>query len=83
MDRYLARTNIKAQQSDRPIDPATRADNLHSPPPGDPGPHGIFDGKAHARTFQLRLATHRRALGAAALGALAYPALRARSQRKP
>jgi NADP-dependent 3-hydroxy acid dehydrogenase YdfG len=81
MDRYLARTNIEAQQSDRPIDPATRADNLFSPPPGDPGAHGIFDGKANARSPQLWLATHKRALGAAALAALAYPALRARSQR--
>src|SRR3954470_11153913 len=36
MDRYLAKTNIQAQQSDRPIDPAQRTDNLFAPPPGDP-----------------------------------------------
>src|SRR5215211_6459480 len=40
MDRYLARTNIKAQQvPDQPIDPARREDNLFAPPPGDPGAH--------------------------------------------
>src|SRR5881227_2326513 len=35
MDRYLARTNIKAQQAPEAIDPDTRRDNLESPPPGD------------------------------------------------
>src|SRR3954466_5199816 len=65
MDRYLARTNIEAQQSEQPIDPA-RPDNLFSPPPGDPGAHGMFDRKAHARSPQLWLTTHRGALGAAA-----------------
>jgi len=72
MDRYLARTNIDAQQAPRPIDPEARADNLEAPPPGDPGAHGDFDGKAHARSPQLWLATHRRAVAAAgAAGALA------------
>src|SRR5215204_3026309 len=48
MDRYLARTNIKAPQvPDQPIDPALRDDNLTAPPPGDPGAHGEFDGQAH------------------------------------
>jgi NADP-dependent 3-hydroxy acid dehydrogenase YdfG len=81
MDRYLARTNIEAQQSEQPIDPA-RQDNLFSPPPGDPGAHGMFDREAHGRSPQLWLATHRRALGgAAAMAALAYPASRARSHK--
>jgi NADP-dependent 3-hydroxy acid dehydrogenase YdfG len=84
MDRYLGRTNIKAQEAQQPIDPQERRDNLFEPPPGDPGAHGAFDDQAHGRAPQLWLAMHRRALGAAAtaaLGAGAAQALRARSQR--
>jgi short-subunit dehydrogenase len=56
VDRYLARTNIKAQQvPDRPIDPDNRRDNLFTPPPGDPGAHGIFDDRAHAHSARTRL----------------------------
>src|SRR3954467_3075420 len=49
MDRYLGRTNIKAQEVVGTIDPATRTDNLFEPPPADPGAHGIFDDQAHPR----------------------------------
>jgi short-subunit dehydrogenase len=70
VDRYLARTNIKAQQvPDRPIDPHQRRDNLFAPPPGDPGAHGIFDARAHAHSPQTWLAEHRGTVAAA--GALA------------
>src|SRR5215218_3467965 len=34
MDRYLAKTNIGAQEAEQPIDPAERPDNLFAPPPG-------------------------------------------------
>ena len=75
MDRYLARSNEKAQQAAPPIDPAQRRDNLFSPPPGDPGAHGMFDGQAHARSPQLWANQHRGALvggvAAAAAGAIA------------
>jgi hypothetical protein len=71
MDRYLARTNIKAQQTETPIVPAHRDDNLQSPPPGDPGAHGRFDAKAKARSPQLWLTTHKRVLAGAAAGAAA------------
>jgi NAD(P)-dependent dehydrogenase (short-subunit alcohol dehydrogenase family) len=71
MDRYLARTNIGAQEAEQPIDPDKRPDNLFSPPPGDPGAHGAFDDKAHARSQQLWLTTHRGVLAAAALAATA------------
>jgi NADP-dependent 3-hydroxy acid dehydrogenase YdfG len=84
MDHYLGRTNIQAQQADTPIDPDARADNLFSPPPGDRGAHGMFDGKAHGRSPQLWMAEHRRALGGAvatAAAAGAYAALRARNHR--
>jgi short-subunit dehydrogenase len=66
MDRYLARTNIRAQEAGQPIDPDTRTDNLLAPPPGDPGSHGAFDDKAHERSPQLWLTTRKRALAAAA-----------------
>jgi NAD(P)-dependent dehydrogenase (short-subunit alcohol dehydrogenase family) len=76
MDRYLARTNIGAQEAKQPIDPAERPDNLFAPPPGDPGAHGAFDDKAHARSPQLWLTTHRGAVAAAtALAASGVAAL--------
>jgi NADP-dependent 3-hydroxy acid dehydrogenase YdfG len=76
MDRYLARTNIKAQQAPQPIDPEARQDNLFGAPPGDPGAHGAFDAKSHGRSPQLWLAMHRRALAAGATAAAAALMLR-------
>ena len=70
MDRFLARTNIEAQQTETPIVPSHRDDNLQSPPPGDPGAHGRFDDQAKARSPQLWLATHKRAVAGAAAGAV-------------
>jgi NAD(P)-dependent dehydrogenase (short-subunit alcohol dehydrogenase family) len=75
MDRYLARTNIGAQEAEQPIDPAARPDNLFAPPPGDPGAHGAFDAQAHARSPQLWLTTHRRTLAGAAAATAAAAAL--------
>jgi short-subunit dehydrogenase len=69
MDRYLGRTNIKAQEAAKPIDPSTRKDNLFEPPPGDPGAHGMFDDQAHGRSPQLWLATHKPLAAAAGAGA--------------
>jgi short-subunit dehydrogenase len=75
MDRYLGRTNEKAQQANIVIDPSSRDDNLFSPPPGDPGAHGIFDDSAHGRSPQWWLNTHRplvtTAAAAAAVAAVA------------
>jgi hypothetical protein len=70
VDRYLARTNIKAQQTGEII-PADRPDNLWAPPAGDPGAHGIFDERAKARSAQYEVNHHRRAIAAAAAGAAA------------
>jgi NADP-dependent 3-hydroxy acid dehydrogenase YdfG len=78
MDRYLAKTNIKAQQSEQPIDPVQRRDNLFAPPPGDPGSHGAFDDKAKPRSPQLWLTTHKRPLAAAAAALAGAAALTAR-----
>src|SRR3954470_19926109 len=62
MDRYLGRTNVKAQQTQQDIAPAERPDNLFGPPPGDPGAHGAFDDQAHPRSPQLWMVMHKRAL---------------------
>jgi NAD(P)-dependent dehydrogenase (short-subunit alcohol dehydrogenase family) len=66
LDRYLARTNYAAQQTDEPLDPRRPA-NLWEPVSGDPGAHGPFDRESHARSLQARASMHRRALGVAAL----------------
>src|SRR4051795_8419283 len=78
MDIYLGRTNEQGQEADIPIDPSERTDNLFSPPPGDPGAHGIFDDKAHPRSPQWWLNTHRRhgAAGAVAVAAAVAAAAR-------
>jgi short-subunit dehydrogenase len=81
MDRYLARTNVEAQETERPIDPERRRDNLMSPPPGDPGAHGRFDDKAHSRSPELWLATHKGAVAAAGAAAAGAAALLARQAR--
>jgi NAD(P)-dependent dehydrogenase (short-subunit alcohol dehydrogenase family) len=81
VDRYLARTNEKAQQTGEII-PADRPDNLFAPPAGDPGAHGMFDERAHARSLQYELNRRRGALavaGAAAAGAAAAAAVTRRS----
>ena len=81
MDRYLARTNIEAQQTDKPIDPATRRDNLFEPRRVTRERTG--SSTARPTTARRSCGSPRTSglVGAAALTALAYPALRARSQR--
>jgi short-subunit dehydrogenase len=73
-DRYLAATNVQAQQQpDHPIDPS-RPDYLDAPLDDDGpdrGAHGPFDDEAHGRSLQLALAKRRRLLGAAAAGGAA------------
>ena len=63
-DRYLARTNVEAQQTPDPIGP-DRPDYLYRPL-GDRGSHGPFDDEARASSIQLALAKRRRALTLAA-----------------
>jgi short-subunit dehydrogenase len=63
-DRYLARTNVDAQQTPDPIDPG-RPDYLYGPL-GDRGSHGPFDGEARGSSVPLALAKRRRALTLAA-----------------
>jgi len=70
LDRYLARTNIEAQQTDDVVGP-DRADNLCDPASGDQAAHGIFDAQAKSRSFQSRLSMHRRLTAGVASGAAA------------
>jgi NAD(P)-dependent dehydrogenase (short-subunit alcohol dehydrogenase family) len=79
LDRYLARTNYEAQQTERPVVP-DRRDNLFEPVAGDHGAHGIFDDEANPRSLQLTLRKHARWLVAAAAGSTA--ALTARALRR-
>ena len=67
LDRYLGFTGYRSQQTDRPRDP-DRPANLWAPVPGDHGAHGRFDDRAHGRSLQLAVTTHRGWLAAAAVG---------------
>jgi NAD(P)-dependent dehydrogenase (short-subunit alcohol dehydrogenase family) len=74
LDRYLARTNISAQQTSEPNDPDAPG-NLFQPlddaPDRDYGAHGEFDNKAHSRDPQLWLSRHHRLVGAGVAAAAA------------
>ena len=79
LDRYLAKTNFQAQQTDMPVDPG-RVDNLEAPAPGTQAAHGIFDDKAKDRSLQSTLSMRRRlTVGAASGAALVALAARRRS----
>jgi NAD(P)-dependent dehydrogenase (short-subunit alcohol dehydrogenase family) len=75
LDRYLGRTGERSQQTAEPADP-DRPANLWSPVPGDRGAHGDFSPRAHDRSGQLWVTTHRGLLaGAVALAGAAGIAL--------
>jgi len=79
LDRYLARTNFQAQQTDMPVAP-DRLDNLDAPVPGTQAAHGIFDDRAKDRSLQSKLSMHRRlAVGTASGAALVALLARRRS----
>src|SRR3954447_1353339 len=76
-DWYLARTNVKAQQTDEPIEP-DRRDYLYGPLE-DRDTHGPFDREAKSRSRELELTKRKRPLLAgAAAGLLAAAAALAR-----
>jgi len=80
LDRYLARTGFKAQQTDEPLNTEGH-DNLFTPVNEDRGAHGPFDDQAHGFSAQYEMAKHRAALlagvGAAAVGLVGAAARRA------
>ncbi len=59
LDRYLARTGFKAQQTDQPEDPS-RPDNLMHPVAGAFSAHGRFDDQSHHHALWSWLMRHRR-----------------------
>ena len=77
VDRYLARTGFDSQQTDEPEDPH-RPDNLEAPVEEDRGASGSFGDRAHARSAQLWVSTHRAHVLAALAGAGVLAAARAR-----
>src|SRR4030095_5032599 len=58
-DHYLARTNIKGQQTDEEIS-ADRRDYLFEPVAEDRGADGPFSAEAKSRCWQLKATKHRR-----------------------
>ena len=71
LDRYLARTGFKSQQTGEARDPDQPV-NLWEPADGDDGrdygAHGRFDNRAHARSPQLWASQHHGVLAAAGAG---------------
>jgi len=61
LDRYLARTGFRSQQTDRPHDP-TDPGNLWEPADGeqghDYGAHGDFDDRSKSRSLQVWASQH-------------------------
>ena len=80
LDRYLALTGVKGQQTDEPEDPV-RPYNLWEPVPGDHGAHGDFDDRAHAHSAEAFMSMRKRALAALAAAAGAAGVVRARRER--
>jgi len=86
LDRYLARTGFKAQQTDQPRDPQ-QPENLWQPADGphgrDFGAHGIFDDRSTSRSIQVWASQHHGLLaGAAATLAAATLARSVISERR-
>ena len=70
-DIYLARTGFSGQQMQGHPVPADRPNNLYEPVPEKAATHGIFDDQAKARSPQLWLSIHRRAVAGASVAAAA------------
>ncbi|HEY8534152.1 MAG TPA: SDR family oxidoreductase [Micromonospora sp.] len=70
LDRYLARTGYRAQQTAKPRSPESESGNLWDPFDGrgepDYGAHGAFDDRSHRRSFQLWASQRHRVFSAAA-----------------
>jgi NAD(P)-dependent dehydrogenase (short-subunit alcohol dehydrogenase family) len=76
---YLARTGVSSQQTQPRI--GGRDGNLFAALAEDPGAHGGYDAKAHPRSWELRVAKHRRLVAAGVgLAALALSAGRSRAR---
>jgi short-subunit dehydrogenase len=85
LDRYLARTGFKSQQTSQPRSP-DQAANLWEPADSadgsDYGAHGRFDDQAHARSLQMWASQHHGLLAAFGVGAAAGAAAVLRLARR-
>ncbi|WP_151082958.1 SDR family oxidoreductase [Nocardioides cynanchi] len=85
LDRYLARTGFKAQQTDQPK-PADQPANLWDPADGDDGhdfgAHGRFDDRSHGHSPQVWASQHHGLLAGAGLGLLAGAAALTRRRHR-
>ena len=85
LDRYLARTGIKAQQTQHPRDPDAPT-NLWQPADGvkgrDYGANGIFDAKAHVRDPQVWASQHHGMIAGCVTGVGAALATMLRGRRR-
>jgi short-subunit dehydrogenase len=73
LDRYLAHSAYRGQQTDEPVEPG-RPENLWAAPEGDRGTHGRFDREAYNFSVQQWVTRHRAWLalaGAAGAGMIA------------
>lgn len=83
LDRYLARTNVDAQQRDEPVEP-DRPSNLWHPVSGDHGPHGDFDSEALSRSAQMWANRRRGALAVvASVAVMAAAGFRSMQRSRP
>jgi hypothetical protein len=71
---YLAKTGVTGQQTEPEI--GGREGNLFAALPEDPGAHGRYDDQAHPRSWELRVAKHRRSVGLGILAACGSMAMR-------
>ena len=73
LERVMARNTVEAQQTDQPVDPRTRKDNLDGPVDSDhdAGAHGAFDEKAIRFSPVLWASTHRGTVAATVAGLIA------------
>ncbi len=81
-DRYLARTNYKAQMAEDTIAP-DRPDNLFAPVRGDHGARGRFSEESAERSAQWALTRHRRVLAGAGLASGLAARRRRRQAARP
>ncbi|HEU0086199.1 MAG TPA: SDR family oxidoreductase [Pseudonocardiaceae bacterium] len=84
LDRYLARTGYRSQQTGQPRDPDQPA-NLWAPADGptgrDFGAHGEFDARATGRSVQVWASQHHGLLGALGAASALLGVVAARAQR--
>lgn len=81
LDRYLARTGYKSQQTDQPNEQAA---NLWGPADDrsrDYGAHGEFDNRSTSRSYQVWASRHRGLIASVAAGAAAGTAYLTRNHR--